>query len=352
MSKSFDPNGPALEGSGIFGLPHSPDDAAFVLIPVPWDVTTSYRAGTAKGPAAILEASKQVDLFDVETGRPYARGIAMTDASPEVIEKGFDARRDAERVIEVAGAVEGDDSLIAALGRVNALGDWLNRWVGAEVERWLDRGKTVGVVGGDHSVPFGAIQAIAKRHPGVGVLHIDAHADLRDAYEGFTWSHASIMHNVATRLPDVERIVQVGIRDLSEDEHACIASSAGRIVTHFDAVTKGERFGGRSWASQCDAIVQSLPKEVYVSFDIDGLDPALCPHTGTPVPGGLSFEEASYLVGVVAKSGRSIVGFDLNEVAPGPEGDEWDANVGARMLYKLVGWAAVSAGGAPSPTIS
>lgn len=334
----FDPDAPAL-GAGIYGLPHTPEEAAVVLVPVPWDATTSYRPGTARGPDAILAASKQVDLFDVETGRPYLGGIAMLPVSDDVRAWNREARAAAEGVIAAGGEVAGHPVLEGALALVNAAGERLNAWVRAEVEAWLDRGRLVGVVGGDHAVPFGAIAAVAARHPGVGVLHLDAHADLRRAYEGFVWSHASIMWNVVERLPGVGRLVQVGIRDLGQAEHEVIAGSAGRVVTFFDADLQARRFEGQPWAAQCAAVVEALPRDVYLSFDIDGLDPTFCPHTGTPVPGGLSFAEAVYLVGAVVRSGRRIVGFDLNEVAPGQDGDEWDANVGARLLYKMIGWA-------------
>lgn len=108
-------------------------------------------------------------------------------------------------------------------------------------------------------------------------------------------------------------------------------------VTMFDGPgLSASKFAGESWHSLCERIVARLPQQVYVSFDIDGLAPQYCPHTGTPVPGGLTFDEAVYLLSRVAASGRRIVGFDLCEVAPAPSGeDEWDANVGARMLYKL-----------------
>jgi agmatinase len=331
---AFDPDAPAPPGSGIFGLPHTPDEARVVIVPVPWDATTSYRAGTSRGPAAILAASHQVDLHDVEHGRPYEQGIAMLDLPDEVEAWNREARALAEPILESGG------SETAGLDRVNAYGDQLNAWVLAEVERWRARGKIVGLLGGDHSAPYGAIEACAKKHPGVGVLHVDAHADLRQAYEGFTWSHASIMWNVATRLPNVSRLVQVGIRDVGEAEVAFSRASNGRVVTWFEPDLAARRFEGEAWGAQVAEILEPLPYEVYVSFDIDGLDPAYCPHTGTPVPGGLSFAQATYLLRALVKSGRKVVGFDLNEVAPGddPE-DEWDANVGARLLYKLIGAA-------------
>ncbi|MGK3962252.1 agmatinase family protein [Sorangium sp. So ce118] len=337
----FDPNGPSL-GHGVYGLPHTPEDARVVLIPVPWEPTVSYRRGAAKGPAAILRASRQVDLFDLHTGRPYEQGIAMLDVDPEIVRWNAEACAAAEPVIAALGEVAGDADLEARLAAVNALSRRLNERVGELAARWMERGKLVGVVGGDHSAPYGAIAAHAERYPGMGILHVDAHADLRDAYEGFTDSHASIMHNVATRHPKVSRIVQVGLRDMSEDELRFIRASNGRIVAHVDAAIADRLFEGEPFHLIADSIVEELPDDVYVTFDIDGLDPTLCPSTGTPVPGGLSFQQAVALIGRIQKSGRRIVGFDLNEVAPKDDHDDWDGNVGARMLYKLIGYALLS----------
>jgi agmatinase len=338
---TFDPNA-AASGDGVFGLPHAPDTAAVVLVPVPFEATTSYRGGTADGPRAILAASRQVDLFDRETGRPYEAGIAMLAESAAVRAWNGEASALARQVREERAAANGATPDL--LARVNHLCGELNVALRSQVGALLERGKLVGTVGGDHGAVFGAIAAHAERFPGLGILHVDAHADLRPAYEGFTWSHASIMNNVTRNLPGVSRLVQVGIRDFGEDELEIVRASENRITIWFDADLARERFEGATWGQQVPRILEGLPEQVYVSFDIDGLDPALCPHTGTPVPGGLSFAEASYLLGALARSGRRIVGFDLVEVAPSPDGDEWDANVGARLLYKLVGWALASQG--------
>lgn len=341
LLEGFDPGGAAVH-DGIFGLPCSPEEAAVVVLPVPWEPTTSYRRGTAKAPAAILAASRQVDLFDLDTGKPYEAGIAMLDVDPEIVRANDEACALATPIIAAGGHVEGEPELQEALLRVNELGHQLNERVHALVKEQLDRGKIVGLAGGDHASPFGAIRAHAERWPGLGVLHVDAHADLRAAYEGFVFSHASIMRNVLDEIPGVARIVQVGVRDLSEEERAVIDASGGRVAPFFDRDLAARAFAGEPFAKVVAAIVEALPQQVYVSFDVDGLDPSLCPHTGTPVPGGLSFREAVFLIGEVARSGRTIVGFDLNEVAPGPEGDEWDANIGARLLYKLIGFTLLS----------
>ncbi len=338
---SFDPNA-AASGGGIYGLPHTPEEARVVVVPVPFEATTSYGGGTAEAPRAILNASRQVDLFDIETGRPYEAGIAMLP-EPEEWQRWSDEAKSLVRRIRDQRALGIDDTRLETdRRRVDGLCDYLNEALRRQTEELLARGKIVGTLGGDHGAVFGAIAAHAARDPGLGVLHVDAHADLRDAYEGFAWSHASILHNVVRRLPDVARLVQVGIRDACEEERDLVRASEGRIRTHWDAELAHERFEGTSWGAQVARIVDDLPQRVYVTFDVDGLDPALCPHTGTPVPGGLSFDQASYLIGAVARSGRRIVGFDLVEVAPDPSGGEWDANVGARLLYKLIGWTLVS----------
>ena len=341
----FDPGAAAGAESGIFGLPHSPGEAKVIVVPVPWAATTSYGGGAERGPEAVLAASRQIDLFDAETGRPYASGIAMLPTPEDITAWHAEARIHAERVIARGGDIRGDAELERALARVNELSGAVNDRVYETVRAEVARGKLVALVGGDHSTPYGAIRAIAEAHSasgGVGILHVDAHADLREAYEGFTFSHASIMHNVMQTIPLVTKLVQVGIRDLSEAEHTAIERSNARIVTHFDHDLARSKFDGVTWRAIAERVVRDLPPRVYVSFDIDGLDPTLCPHTGTPVPGGLSFQEAAFLVAEVARSGRTIVGVDVNEVVPGDEGDEWDGNVGARILYKMIGWMLVS----------
>lgn len=335
----FDPDAAAAPGSGIFGLPHPEAESAIVLVPVPFAATVSYGTGAENGPAAILAASRQVDLYDLQYGRAYEAGIHMRADAPALRALHDDARQRAAAVIERGGAAREDAAVVA----VDAAGAAVNDFVHAATAEVLRAGRIPGIVGGDHSVPFGSIRACAERFPGLGILHLDAHADLRVAYEGFRWSHASIMDNVLREVPGVARIVQVGIRDFCEQELRAIQDSRGRVVTHFDREWRRRLFTGATFDSLCREAVAALPADVYLSFDIDGLDPALCPHTGTPVPGGLQFAEALHLVAVVAASGRRIVGFDLVEVAPGD--DEWDANVAARLLYAMCGAAIASRGG-------
>jgi agmatinase len=330
---NFNPNAAASKESGIFGLPFTVQEAQLVLLPVPWEVTTSYGGGTSLAPKAIFDASKQVDLFDLELGNFYEAGIAMLEISKEIEALNAIARKAAESVIHESLA-----DVKIALHTVNSSSLKLNDYVYTETKKLLLENKLVGIIGGDHSTPYGAICALLENYPDAGILHFDAHADLRNAYEGFEHSHASIMYNVITKTK-LKKLIQVGIRDFCEEEYNFIQEHSHRIKTFFDKELFEKKMQGVSWSSLCDEIIGHLPNEVYISFDIDGLDPRYCPHTGTPVPGGLDFQEAIYLIKKVTQSGRTIIGFDLNEVSPGNHStDEWDANVGARLLYKMCGY--------------
>src|SRR5512143_3923711 len=204
-TKDHDPDAAPPADAGLFGLPTTPEEARLVIVPVPWDATTSYRPGTSRAPVAIRTASHQLDLYDVDLGEPWRAGIAMLDVPAEVMKWNANARADAERIIDVGGRIGNDPGLAQALQRVNDASARLNRHVYEQVDKQLRAGKLVGVLGGDHSVPFGAIARIAESYDEFGILHVDAHADLRDAYEGFEWSHASIMHNVIRKIPQVKK---------------------------------------------------------------------------------------------------------------------------------------------------
>jgi agmatinase len=338
---AFDPSVTASYHAGIFGLPTTPAEARLHLLPVPWEVTTSYGAGTSQGPEAILKASPQIDLFDLETGTAYEAGYHMLPVPQRLKELNSELKPKALAVreeLEETGRLGAKGEKL--LAEVNAGCDEMVEWVFSHSQKVLQSGKLLGLIGGDHSSPEGAIRAVSETLGGdFGVLHIDAHADLRQAYQGFKHSHASIMRNVMEADWRPAKLVQVGIRDFCKEEYDFIQSRQD-VKTFFDIELKRELLGGTSWSLLCRHIVDALPKQVYVSFDVDGLSPEYCPNTGTPVPGGLNFDQVLYLFSSLVKSGRKIVGFDLNEVAPGE--DEWDGNVGARLLYKLCGWTVVS----------
>ena len=335
---SFDPNGPGIAGN-LFGLPFTPADASLVIIPVPWEVTVSYHTGTAKGPQAILEASSQVDLAVRDIPDAWQMGISLLPLPMDLYDESSKLRELSGQHIKNLEAGEKILPGNPILAKINEASENLNIYVKSTAQKWLKEKKMVGLLGGDHSTPLGFLRALSEQYDRFGILQIDAHADLRKAYEGFTYSHASVMFN-ALKIPAVGRLVQVGVRDYCDEELKVIERSMGRVVTYFDEDLKDLLYHGNAWSMICDQIINDLPQNVYISFDIDGLNPKLCPNTGTPVAGGLEFEQTLFLIKKLVRSGRKIIGFDLNEVAPG--NDDWDANVGARLLYHLCNWTAVS----------
>ncbi|HEY9620150.1 MAG TPA: agmatinase family protein [Crinalium sp.] len=331
--ETYDPSGIGVDNGNLLGLPFDYDSAKTIVFGVPWEVTVSYGAGTAAGPQTILEASRQLDVYDFDHPEGWKQGIFMPEISADIHQKSDALRQDATRLIEHLESgqrIEDDPDLKQTLQTINRECEALNQWLFEQTQTALKQGKQVGLIGGDHSVPLGYMRSLAEQYPNYGILHIDAHADLRDAYEGFQYSHASIMFNALT-LPQISKLVQVGIRDLCHDEVTLIQQSEGRISAYYDPMLKQKLYSGVSWLELCQQMVAELPQQVYISFDVDGLDPKLCPNTGTPVPGGLELEQVFCLFREVVHSGRQIIGFDVVEVGNA----EWDGNVGARAVYKL-----------------
>ncbi len=341
--KAFNPNDVGNSNNGIFGLPYTTDEAELVIIPFPWEVTVSYSPGTAEGPLAILEASRQIDLYEPKFKDAWKLGIALDEYSEAWKQKSDELREKAAECIEaLANGVSPSSEDILKI-QAGILDDTLlfNSWVKERSLHFLNQDKLVVGLGGDHSTPLGLIEALTEKHESFAVLQIDAHCDLRKAYEGFEFSHASIMFNVLKN-PSISKLVQVGIRDYCEEEIEYIQHSNGRVKTFFDRDMKQALYMGKSIGGLQQEILSELPEKVYISFDIDGLDPKLCPNTGTPVAGGLEFEEALFLIEQLVASGRKIIGFDLNEVGCGEH--EWDANVGGRLLYRICNLMAFSNG--------
>ncbi len=337
--QNFDPNSVGIKSNNIFGLPFKEEEAELILLPVPWEVTVSYRVGTAQGPDHIFEAAMQVDLMDPDVTDGWKKGFYMLPVDKNIRTKSDYLRQCTELILSHmmdGGLVADNEQLSHKLKEINENGKLLHDWVYEMTSNLLKRGKKVGLIGGDHSTPLGFIKALSDIHKDFAILQIDAHADLRIAYEGFTYSHASIMYNVLQQIPEVKKLVQVGIRDYCDEELAMINESNGRIKTFFDRDLKAQLFEGETWKKICNDIIETLPQNVYISFDIDGLDPKLCPNTGTPVPGGFDTDQIFYLFRLLHQSGRKVIGFDLNEVSSGNHaGDGIDAIIGARVLYKL-----------------
>jgi agmatinase len=274
------------------------ETARVVVVPVPFDATTCYQPGTREGPQAIIDASRNLELYDPELRRsPYTVGIHTLRAVEPIMGN-------------AAAMVERTEQVTAHL---------------------LERGKLVATLGGDHSISIGVIRAFAQRYPGLSVLQIDAHADLRDEYEENALSSATIMRRTLEVAP---RTAQVGIRSLSEPE-AALVQERGLPMWLASAIREQSFRGERGWI---DEVVAALSEEVYITFDVDAFDPALVPGTGTPEPGGLGWYEAMDLLSAVAAR-RRIIGFDVVELSPPIEGHVSPV-VAAKLVYKLIGLAA------------
>jgi agmatinase len=328
----FNPNGVGVENGNIFGFPVKEKEADVVLIPVPWDATTSYHTGTSNGPLAILKASTQLDFYHPNVKNAWEQKIWMLPVSEDwtTLSQEFGADMALyHEVLEMGQPLtQGLKDLVKDVTKAQK---FLTKNIKSKSFELLDQGKVVGIVGGEHSAPLGLINALSERYKDFGILQIDAHADLRKSYEGLKQSHASIMFN-SLKNKSLSRLVQVGVRDVCPEEIDLIEKDQ-RIKTFFDWDMKEQLFSGVLWKDLVKKIISSLPKNVYISFDIDGLNPSLCPNTGTPVPGGLTFEQARYLLIELARSKKKIIGFDLCEVGVG--NDDFDANIGARVLWEL-----------------
>lgn len=334
---SFDPSQPGLIDEGMFGLPFTAEESEIVVVAVPWEVTVSYGAGASAGPAAILEASYQIDLLHQDFPELWKLGIHLDEGPAHWLPTSTQMKEEAQQIIAALENGENpaeDADLSKVLNTINQACAKLNAELKERVLNWMEQGKKVVLLGGDHSTPMGYYQALATVHDEFGILHFDAHMDLRKAYEGFTYSHASIMYN-AIQLPQISKLVQVGIRDFSETELSVIRGT-DKVRVFTDSDLKKAQFEGMTWQQQVDQIIAALPPKVAVSFDIDALYQWYCPNTGTPVPGGLSYEQAVYMLNRLAASDKEIIGVDLVEVAPG-DSDDWDGNVGARLLFHLCG---------------
>lgn len=332
----FDVNAVANRNNNIFGLPFSEEDAQVILLPVPWEVTVSCEAGTARAAEHIFRTSTQIDLFDSNMPRGWKMGFFMREIDKKILMKSDYLRKEAELYIDFIAHgqdINNNKFMLKSLKEINEGSEMLNDWVYGQTRDLLNKNKLVGLLGGDHSVSYGYFKALSEKYESFGILQVDAHCDLRNAYEKFNYSHASIMYNALTGINNIEKLVQVGVRDYCEEEWNYICNSNFKVITYFDQQIKERIFGGEHWVHIVDEIVAHLPQHVYFSFDVDGLDPKLCPHTGTPVPGGFQSDEILYLLKKIVDSGKKLVGFDLVEVGVGE--NNYDAVVASRLLWRI-----------------
>ncbi len=268
-----------------------PSDARYTLVPVPYEKTTTYRKGTAAGPAAILAASYQVETFDIETGR-----------------------RPGDAGIHVTAPVTHD-----------GMPDALARDVADVVGTHMDAGRIVGCLGGEHSISLGPLAAVAARHREFGILQIDAHPDLRDSYAGTKFGHGCVMRRALDH-EQVSDIVAVGLRAVSEEDKECIRADR-RVHAHyaFDLARRPD------WIER---VVDELPESIYITVDVDGLDPSVVPGTGTPEPGGLSWWDTLALLRAACER-RQVLGFDVVELLPEPPSAVSDFAT-AKLVFKIL----------------
>ena len=324
---AYNPSNISVNNGNIFGFPASQDSAKIHIVPVAWEVTASFGRGCGKSYEAIRQASLQLDFYD-EKGAFWKTPVYMQEALGEMLNNQA-APKAAELInhLENGGQVSDKKEDFDA---INTLSSALNTMVEEACHHSIKQEKKVIILGGDHSVPIGLIRALNKDQS-FGILHFDAHADLRPGYEGFTYSHASIMHH-AKQLPGVESITSIGLRDISPDEAEIIRNDT-YINVYSDKWIAAQRLNSRPFGAVIEEILEKLPKKIYISFDVDCLDPSLCPNTGTPVPGGLSWHEIQAILDALYHSNIDIVGADLCETGNHP----WDAQISARLLYQFIG---------------
>ena len=313
----------------LFGLKQK-QNSRFVILPIPWEGTVSYNTGTSSGPQSLFEASNQIDLWDVEFGSLEHLGIYLESNNSDLIKWNREALQ--AKDIDTKKSIQ----------KINDLSEKVNSWIFNKYNHVSSKDNVVVLLGGEHSIALSGFQAVAQKIKGdYGVLQIDAHMDLRQAFEGYTYSHASVFYNLLKSKFAPKSLVQVGIRDFCQEEQSFAQSLRGKIFTFYDRYLKSCLHEGKTWNDLCQEIVSCLPQNVYISLDIDGLSPLLCPDTGTPVPGGLDFDQLVTLLKHIASS-RKIVGMDLVEVGGDVNDKQWNGNVAMRVLYKMLGFAAIS----------
>jgi len=284
--------------STYFALPDefsSPENASVAIVPVPYEATTSYGKGTSKGPEAVLKASEQVELFDDELWvEPYKVGIQTL--SPVKIEPVTAESEDPFREL---------------------------RQVVAPV---IEFGKFPVIIGGEHSLSLGAVAACADKYPDLSILHVDAHADCRASYDGNPYSHASVMYHIYKGLPE-PLVTQVGIRNISAEEVAWMEEEKPRINIFWARHQEKWNF---------HEIVSTLSENVYLTIDVDGLDPSIMPSTGTPEPGGMGWYQLMELIKLVCVR-KNVVAADVVELSPISNLNAPDF-LTAKLIYKLIGY--------------
>ncbi len=337
FGKEFDPNTITPDNGCYFGIPLAPEDAALVLLSAPWDATASLRSGSSYAPDAIIEASRYVDFYEPLAPNSWLKGIATAPIDYSIQDLSHRLRPDAERVIklhdELGMSVLDNLMYERRLRRVNEGSVEINNNIYSQASHWFDKGKIVGLVGGDQSVTYGMVKAVGCKYDGVGLVHIDSRCDMHEAYQGFDFSHASTMYNILRDVPQVKKFVSVGVQEFSPIEWER-ATSDSRVKMFTAQDMWREQFEGTTWAKIVNDIINELPENVYLALDIDGLTGECSPNKSRIMTGGMSFHQVVYLMDRIIASGRRIVGFDITEVSPNMD-NKADMRLVARLLFKM-----------------
>lgn len=341
FNKEFDPNTITPDNGNYFGLSLNPEEAALVLLSAPWDLTTSLRFGSSYAPDAIIEASRYVDFYEPLAPNTWRKGIATAPIDYSIQDLSHRLRSDAEGVIKMHDelGISVLDNLMyeRRLRRVNEGSVEVNDNIFKQTSHWLEMGKIVGLVGGDQSVSYGIVRALGYKYEKLGLLHIDSKCDMHEAYQGFDFSHASTMYNILRDVPQVEKLVAVGVQEFSPIEwERSVDDKRVSLYTAQDIWSR--QFDGDTWANIVNGIIEELPNDVYLSLDIDGLENECSPNKGHLTAGGLSFHQVVFLMERIVASGRRIVGFDITEVVPSMD-NKAEMRVVARLLFKMCSMA-------------
>ncbi len=335
----LDLNKTAKTNKGIFGLDFSYDESELVFIPGTWDACSSFRKGSHGSCDKLKQYSPQCDLFNRDFPDFVDSGIFLMDSSKELRDLNVKASQVASSVIkelERAGSDESLPDFKSNVELVNSYSQTCNNLIYTMAEIGIKDNKLIGLIGGNHSCSYSLINALIDYIESFSILQIDAHMDLRESYQGFKYSHASVMKN-CLEFNDISRLVQVGVRDFCEEEFLLMKQSKGRIKTFFDQDLKADLFNGKTWDSICKKIINNCADNVYVTIDVDGLMPTYSANTGTPVPGGLSYDQIIYLIKLLSQSKKTIVGFDVVEA--NGNYDSIDIITATRLLYNIAGYA-------------
>jgi agmatinase len=284
---------PSLNFLDLRSLPVK--EAEAVILPIPYEATTTYGAGTREGPEAIIAASRQVELWDEEENWDPSAALTLATAAP------------------IFPEVSGPQAMVDKIRKVT--------------QPWISQGKFLAALGGEHTITVGLVQAMQTRYPDLTVVALDAHADLRESYDGSKLSHACVMR----RLYELGRpLVILGVRSYSQEEYNLL-----RVAPRFKMFKAQELHPPEGFQAALDHL-KAIPGPVYLSIDLDALDPGIMPAVGTPEPGGLTYQQALAIIETLARRGP-IIGLDLVELAPIP-GHRVSQFTAARLLYKALGY--------------